>query len=162
MNIFILDPNPETAAKYHCDKHVVKMILESAQILCTNAHYVGYDGSIPYKATHQNHPATVWARESRDNFQWLTRLMVALHHEWTVRYNHKDRIHKSFQKIFTELNIPKVIERLPNIGLTPFKPVMPDEYIVPGDPVESYRNYYKKGKADILKYTNTKKPEWIQ
>ena len=34
MNIFALAKSPEVSAQMACDKHVVKMILESAQMLC--------------------------------------------------------------------------------------------------------------------------------
>ena len=58
MNIFILDKDPKTAAEYHCDKHVLKMILETAQMLCTAHWETG--GQAPYRATHKNHPCTKW------------------------------------------------------------------------------------------------------
>lgn len=64
MNIFVLDYNPKLAAQYHCDKHVVKMILESTQIVCSVANELGIE--TPYETTHYNHPCTVWARESRN------------------------------------------------------------------------------------------------
>ena len=72
MNIFYLDSDPYVAAKMHCDKHVVKMILESAQMLST-AHRV-LDGDEYaderglYKMAHKNHPSTIWVRTSTDNY----------------------------------------------------------------------------------------------
>ena len=70
MNIFVLDKNPTKAANMLCDKHVVKMIVETAQMLCTTAHVNGHL-SVPYKATHKNHPCTLWSNESSANWDWL-------------------------------------------------------------------------------------------
>ena len=72
MNIFVLDDDPKTCAMYHCDKHVVKMILETAQMICTTHHLIGsYDYDIPYKSTHINHPCNRWLRDSVENYNWL-------------------------------------------------------------------------------------------
>ena len=69
MNIFYLDRNPILAADKQCDRHVVKMILETAQLLST-AHYE-LDGESPaYKPTHKNHPSAVWVRKSLDHYLW--------------------------------------------------------------------------------------------
>lgn len=84
MNIFVLDLDPVQAAKWHTDRHCVKMILESAQLLCSVFHMQGIDA--PYKLTHKNHPCAVWARESYSNFIWLLNLFEALCEEYTVRY----------------------------------------------------------------------------
>ena len=65
MNIFMLHQEPQIAAQYHCDKHVVKMILESAQLLCTALNEAGVP--MPYRVTHKNHPCSIWVRESRAN-----------------------------------------------------------------------------------------------
>ena len=69
MNIFILDKDPKTAAEYHCDKHVIKMILETAQMLCTAHWETG--SQAPYRATHKNHPCTKWTRLNTSNYKWL-------------------------------------------------------------------------------------------
>ena len=78
MNIFYLSNDPEKAAKMMYNKHVVKMILETAQLLCT-AHIVheGNNANVPYKATHKNHPSAIWARQSADNYEWLYFHMLA-------------------------------------------------------------------------------------
>ena len=65
MNIFVLDNDPFKAAEYQCDKHVVKMVLETAQLLCS-AHETA-----PYKRTHYNHPCAIWTRSSLSNYMWL-------------------------------------------------------------------------------------------
>ena len=107
MNVFYLDRDPVTAAKMHCDKHVVKMIIEYAQLMST-AHRV-LDGEmyygltkngrkikrwklnsnmedILYKASHINHPSAIWARQSNNNYNWLYCLFTALCDEYTHRY----------------------------------------------------------------------------
>ena len=76
MNLFYLDRDPVEAARMQCDRHVVKMILETAQMLST-AH-IELDGKqVAYKATHKNHPSTVWVRSSSLAYNWTWR---HLHH----------------------------------------------------------------------------------
>ena len=133
MNIFVLDTNPKLCAQYHCDKHVVKMILESAQMLSTANRGVGLDEG--YKATHVNHPCNKWLRESLANWYWLRDLTYELHTEWKYRYGHPEsKTHKSFD-VVCNLSVPN----LPDIEMTDFALAMPDEYKT-NDPVESYRN----------------------
>ena len=98
MNIFMLDLDPKKAAEYHCDKHVVKMILESAQILYC-AHWVLNPSRVPefaYKKTHPNHPSCIWVRESIENYEWLCQLAIELCKEYTFRY---EKIHKTQKHI---------------------------------------------------------------
>lgn len=151
MNIFILDEDIATCARYHNDKHVVKMILESAQMLCTTLHESG--GDAPYRSTHKNHPCTIWARQSLSNWRWLRDLALALNEEFKYRYD-KSTDHKSatIVKSLPEPNIP-------DIGLTPFAQAMPDEYKT-ADAVEAYRNYYKGEKAEIAQWKKRQKPDW--
>ena len=92
MNIFYLHSNPVEAARLQYNKHVVKMILESAQMLCTAHHCYGdrdQKENVPYKQAHLNHPSTIWARKSRSTYMWLYEHMLALGHEYTRRYNRK-------------------------------------------------------------------------
>ena len=96
MNIFYLHQDPHEAAKLQYNKHVVKMILESAQMLCTAHHCVmGDDADVPYKMAHKNHPSTIWARRSADNYTWLYHHFVALSKEYTKRYGKE---HLSYTK----------------------------------------------------------------
>ncbi|HAW80963.1 MAG TPA: hypothetical protein DCX27_15355, partial [Balneola sp.] len=88
MNIFVLDKNPNEAARQACDKHVVKMILESAQMLCS----VHPEGTAPYKRSFYNHPCTKWVRETDKNYDWLVDHALALCSEYTKRYG---KTHKS-------------------------------------------------------------------
>lgn len=157
MNIFVLDTTPKEAAKAHCDKHVVKMILESAQMLCTVAHTLNVEG-VPYKSTHLNHPCTVWARKSKQNYLWLVELFNELHNEWQYRYNHSHN-HKSVDKLQC-LDMYSIANSLPDIGLTPFAQAMPDTYRN-DDAIIAYRNYYLGDKAELLQYTKRNKPNWI-
>ena len=152
MNIFVLHEDPIKAAEAHYDTHVIKMILESAQILCTVHHLLG--GTAPYKPTHKNHPCTVWARQSLHNYLWLSYLAFGLNEEYKRRFNHTED-HKSFTVI---KNLPMPV--LPIIGLTDFAMAMPMEF-VKDNAIESYRDYYAYGKSHLLKYTNTDKPDWL-
>jgi hypothetical protein len=150
MNIFVLDYDPATSAFMHCDKHVVKMILESAQMICTT-HHLTSNGMyyIPYRPVHKNHPCTVWVRESLSNYEWLMSLTYWLNFEYRYRFNRKVN-HKSYDAI---ISLPK-----PNIkdkGLTPFALAMPDECKM-NDAVDSYINYYNTHKSHLLMYTKRK------
>ena len=152
MNIFVLDKEVEKCAEYHCDKHVIKMILESAQMLSAVVRLNGHD--IGYKLTHKNHPCTIWARESLSNYNWLVRLTRLLNYEYRYRYD-KDVNHKSYDLVKT-LPIPD----LPDIGLTPFAQAMPDQY-KNKNAVKAYRDYYINEKSSFLTWTKRKKPKWI-
>ena len=152
MNIFILDKEVEKCAEYHCDKHVIKMILESAQMLSAVVRLNGHD--VGYKLTHKNHPCTIWARESLSNYNWLVRLTRLLNYEYRYRYD-KDINHKSYDLVKT-LPIPD----LPDIGLTPFAQAMPEQY-KNKNAVKAYRDYYINEKSSFLTWTKRKKPKWI-
>ena len=102
MNIFVLDKNPRDAARMHCDKHVPKMILETAQMLST-AHHV-YDtpqAPLVYKKAHLNHPCTIWVRESVDNYSWAFELFRELNNEFVRRRGKK---HLSWVKLKEHLS----------------------------------------------------------
>jgi len=155
MNIFVLDTDVIRCAQAHVDKHCVKMILESTQLL-NNALIASDDSYVPsYKQTHKNHPASLWASKSRDNFDWLNRLALALCSEYTYRYG---KVHKC-QSLITSFPISSAIVRIPELGLTPFALCMPDQYKV-NDAVESYRNYYRGDKAYIAKWSKRSQPDW--
>ena len=154
MNIFILDDTPKRCAQQHCDKHVVKMILETAQILST-AHVIIDDNQIGYKPTHINHPCTQWCCESRDNYDWLFELFEELCLEYKYRYG---REHLSWIKYKNVLGEPP--ENIRWIGQTDFVQAMPDTY-KNSDPIQAYRNYYVNEKSNLLQYTRRLTPEWI-
>lgn len=146
MNIFILSTNPTEAAQMQCDKHVVKMVLETAQILST------VTGG-PYKPTHQNHPCVLWAKQNRTNFNWLVRHGLALCDEYTARYKKQ---HKS-QAVINEIARTFDQTKLP-VGISPFVQCMPDQY-KHADPVVAYRQYYHS-KADFATWKYSPVPYW--
>lgn len=156
MNIFVLDTDPVKAAESQCDKHVVKMVLETAQLL-SSAHWL-HGSSAPYKATHLSHPCTKWVSSSRENYLWLCRHGLALCAEYTVRYN---KVHKT-EAVIRTLAV-QVPANMPSKGLTPFViAINKDTYgscIIPGDPVSSYRNYYKTAKKSFAKWKRNE-PDW--
>ena len=151
MNIFVLHTDPKIAAQMMCDKHVVKMIVESNQMLSTVARKYGHEA--PYRSTHANHPCTLWAGESVQNWQWLVDHSAALCEEYTRRYH---RVHKSqaVSEWAKSLNI-----HLPPTGLTPFCLAMPNAY-KHKDPVRSYRAYYIGEKARFAKWKTGNIPSW--
>lgn len=158
MNLFVLDLDPTRAAQYHCDKHVVKMVLETAQILCTVHHQLDKSPSpLLYKATHKAHPCVVWAATNRANYKWTYQLFCALAAEYQHRYG---RVHISFEKLQDALQwfpseLPTAKRR------TPFAQAMPDRYRRPGEPVVAYRSYYAGEKQRMLKYTRRQPPDWL-
>lgn len=151
MNIFVLDTDPKIAASYHCDKHVLKMILESAQMLCTALHLFDVP-NVPYRKTHENHPCSVWARSTRDNYLWLCSLGLALCEEYTERYG---KTHKTQAVIEWCLAHSHCI---PAGDKTPHPQCMPDKY-VQTNVVSAYRAYYKEEKVSIAKW-RIKTPSW--
>jgi hypothetical protein len=154
MNIFFLDNNVKKCAEYHCDKHVVKMILESAQLLCGVHHAIGSQLPIPYKLSHINHPCSIWARESLSNYLLLCELATQLCEEYTFRYG---KVHKSKQVIdWCLINKPVIND----IGVTKQPQAMPDEYKVKNDVIQSYRNYYVGAKKSFAKWKNRETPYW--
>jgi hypothetical protein len=178
MNIFYVDSDAEVAARNMVDRHVVKMILETAQLLST-AHrvidgeeYVGQSQSgrkakrwrlsgnadaIMYAATHINHPSAVWVRENSANYNWLYDHLLALGREYTYRYG---RTHLTIDKLKDILkDAPENIEQS-NV-MTKMPSCMDKQYIVSLDPIINYRNYYNYGKTDLLRWSNRPPPQWI-
>lgn len=177
MNIFYLDNNTTKCAEMHVDKHCVKMILEYAQLLST-AHRVidgveyldtssgrkmkrwklgtSYD-DILYKATHINHPSAIWARQSRDNYMWLRSLLYRLCKEYTYRYGKVHKVESSglYEALsYAPINIKTGVFTEPT-------PAMPDEYIVKGDSIQSYHNYYNGAKVKLFSWKNRSVPRFI-
>ncbi len=153
MNIFVLDHDIPTCARYHADQHVVKMILESAQMLCTVVNLSG--GKAAYRSTHTRHPCTVWAARSRSNWIWLRRLALALNGEYRYRFRAASD-HES-ARVIRGLSVPGIADH----GLTEFAQAMPDGYRVPGNPVEAYRRFYIGEKSRFAKWTRRKPPKWF-
>jgi len=154
MNIFVLDERPFVSAQMMCDRHVVKMIVESAQLLCSVYWMNGIEA--PYKLTHKNHPCAIWVSESRINFAWLYAHLAGLLMEYKSRYG-KD--HKTEEVYNWILNNPS--DFLENKGLTKFVQCMPEQYRIEGDAVTAYRNYYIGEKSSFATWKNGNVPEWF-
>ena len=160
MNIFYLDADPILAAQQQCDKHVVKMILETAQLLSTAHRELdgdAYADSVGlYKATHKNHPSAVWVRECVANYHWAHVHLTALCAEYTRRY---DKTHKT-QRLLAPLAVmPSAISS--KDAITDVPQCMPDDYKC-SDSVAAYRAYYQQEKLSQpwAKYAYTEAPAW--
>lgn len=153
MNIFYLHKSPELSAQAMHNKHIVKMILESAQMLCTAHHELDGEkvcSNSLYKSTHKNHPSAKWVRESKQNYSWLYQHMLALGFEYTKRYG---KLHKSIKTLSnTLINFPK---NLPYGKFTQPPQAMPDEY-KHEDSTIAYRKYYLsekiKNQEDLIRF----------
>jgi hypothetical protein len=161
MNLFYLHSDPRLAAEAHLDKHCVKMILETAQLLST-AHRVinperipHYDSVGLYKTTHKNHPSAVWVRSGVDQYRWAHDLLYYLLQEYHYRYG---KIHA------TDRLRPHLLDAPPDIDWeapwTDPPQCMPDDVKVPDNTVEAYKRYYAKYKKDMARWTIRPEPEW--
>lgn len=177
MNIFYLHSDSKLCAQQHVDKHVVKMIVEYAQLLST-AHRL-LDGvetlgvsaaghavkrwqlpderdALLYHATHKQHPSAVWTRASLANYQWLYALFAGLLDEYRFRYG----------KIHATARLSSALQTAPshslNVAFTQPTPAMPVEYQVLGDSVQSYRHYYQGVKRHLFAWKNRSTPDWIR
>lgn len=141
MNIFVLNTDTKKCAELHKNKHIVKMPLETAQLLC-GVHWMT-DNEAPYRLTHKNHPCSIWARECIENYNWLIQLGYELCSEYTNRYGKR---HKCLDIIeWCNEHQPT----LPTFGkMTDFALAMPDDCKI-GNAVDSYNEYYRKYKSHI-------------
>ena len=152
MNIFVLSDNPIRAAYMQHNKHVVKMVLESTQMLCSAFEP---EHNPPYKRAFFNHPCTIWARTSKENYEWLLLHAIALSAEYNYRYG---KVHKCLKVIsWCNSNYQSLID-FPQKGITKHATAMPDQYKT-DDAVESYINYYLGEKLTNAKWTRRKKPD---
>jgi hypothetical protein len=153
MNIFVLDYDPVKAAQMQCDKHVVKMPLETAQVLCT----AFPKGKAPYKLTHFNHPCSIWCRESRENYNWLIEHGLALCDEYTYRYG---KNHKSREVIlWCEKNMNSI--HFKKDRKTHFVLCFDNKFKI-GNAVQSYRYYYNQEKQKITQWNKSRsRPRWF-
>lgn len=165
MNIFYLDSDPKICAQYHCDKHVVKMIVETAQILSTVHHiHKSYLAPKLYKPTHINHPCVKWTAQSIHNYYFLDYLFNELLNEYTYRYS---KIHACEEKARYLSSIPTSMPL--GDGFTPPPQCMPQEYQekpsfysdAKDDTIRAYQRYYIGEKSKFAKWTIRSEPEWF-
>lgn len=154
MNIFAVDQDPEISARMLCDRHCIKMILESAQMLCT-AH-ANTELTPPYKPSFANHPCTIWVRASIPNYLWLCKHAKAMCDEYTVRYGRRHKTEDVIDWCMT--NVPAINNAN---AISAFALAMPDEYKDQQDPVESYRRYYVFAKSRFAYWKDGKVPQWF-
>lgn len=164
MNIFALHENSTIAAQMHCDKHVVKMIVEHSQILCTALELNGVDKQyLPYRPCFHHHPSTKWAAYSLENYLWTLHCTMALCDEYTYRYGKE---HKTRQVVVTCAELVKSVT-FQNTGRTEFaraikKDVYPqllDTDLYPTS-VQAYRAYYLIDKQRFARWTRRSAPDW--
>lgn len=157
MNIFYLHHNTKKCAQWHCDKHVVKMILESAQMLST-AHRVvdESDDDTLYQTTHVKHPSTQWVMKSTGNYKWLFCLFANLCSEYRHRYR---KVHLTETKLLDRLR--ECPRRMKDYGFVPPPQAMPDD-VKHSDTITAYRHYYRKHKAHIHQYTKREVPSFLR
>lgn len=189
MNIFALHPNPRKAARWHVDKHVVKMLLETCQLLYT-AHWILFypelekhksaikfskeqkqlevpeymwyapdcatTGEATYRPCHPTHPCSRWTRECSGNYLWLAELGMELAREFRFRFRKVHSCEKHIQWLYD--NLPLTIPMSPRNG---FAIAMDQDYRISKNPIICYRNYYRKGKTALIKYTGRHAPHWL-
>jgi hypothetical protein len=178
MNVFYLDPDPAICARYHNDRHVVKMIVEYAQILSTAQRVL--DGvctiekrekngkvrrikrwntgdsrdNVLYLATHVQHPSAIWARWSKETYMHLVAMLECLLNEYTLRYG---RVHKT-QSLLPILKVPP--KKHHEVGFVEPFLAMPLKYQKPSA-LESYRAYYANEKTNGATWKIHGEPDWI-
>lgn len=152
MNIFILSTNPVAAARMQCDQHVVKMPLETAQMLCT----AFPNGYAPYKHTHYKHPCNIWLRKAKENYLWLIEHGFALCDEYQYRYQKEHSSRKVIQWCKDHMNEITFEQK----NRTPFAVAMDDEFKMK-TATASYRNFYVNAKSRFARWEkNRKAPAW--
>ena len=194
MNIFALSKCPHESARQMLNYHIVKMPTETCQMLHTNIVYMQFvnaHGKEPtlreLKAFHKasksklmkpsmlNHPSTIWARQSFDNFMWLFEHGLALCEEHKIRYPKEDEKgniieHGSYHRLLQcNSHTDLVIDfQFNEDSLTPVSIAMDDRYRIKNTfddewefVIQSYRHYYLEGKWDIAEWKNNRRPDWF-
>lgn len=176
MNIFFLDPDPRKCAEYHCDRHVIKMVTEYAQLLsmalwkldfehAKYLHSVNQIMNAPQEITgkkrgqsHYVHPCALWVQHSRVNYDWLRVMAIELGNEYFYRYGYL--IHKHHSSLTRVLMHLASTDKLPDRGFTSPPLAMPEEYMQE-DAVAAYRELYGFEKVHFATYTRRKMPNWL-
>ena len=177
MNLFYLSKDPTECATLHCDKHVVKMIIEYAQLMST-AHRMldgeEYEGRTKlnrrirrwkhpdetmeetlYKASHINHPTAIWVRESVEHYQHLLALWRQLCFEYTYRYG---KVHETYRKLCVILS--DVPNNIPKNGFREPPQCMPED-VKSESVIEAYHKYYAVYKKDFARWTARPIPSFM-
>ena len=177
MNIFFLSHDREVAARAHCDKHVIKMLLESTQLLWTAQHVAYEPAPVPdldtapttissagcqhgYLPTHRNHPCAIWTRATIGNYRWLIALARALADEYHYRWPERTRPHACEAHItWLAAHEPP----LPARPLTMPPTAMPPEYRISSSPTACYKAFYAGSKRarGLTVYTRREPPAWL-
>jgi len=179
MNIFVLDLDPKKAARDHCDNHIVKMVLEGAQIL-GSTHWISNgvikkkeilslekpeeiwkkfprmdeSGKVkPYGIGFANHPSSKWSRYCIENWQWLVDLCIEMTYEHERRWGKITTMRKVIEWFAS--NPPQLLS---NGKISAFYQAVPD-HIKGDDPVHAYRLYYAGWKEYFAKWKKGE-PDW--
>jgi hypothetical protein len=176
MNIFWLSKSLRRCARYYCNKHCIKIILEITQVLFCAHHVISAvsvdtgeywapilpSGARPYRKTHANHPVSVWARARLGNYRMACRMGLELCREYTYRYGGKVHKCESLLRALNERPPPAIsIDTVPSIPPL----CMPDQYKTEcnsfDDVVRAYRKYYINEKRALLQYVKRPAPKWL-
>jgi hypothetical protein len=186
MNIFFLSSDPVKAAQMHADKHVVKMLLESTQLLWTAHHVAAADAGVAipeietapptatgrtggYRPTHRNHPCAIWVRASVANYRWLVALASSLADEYHYRYPtrreaHACEVHVAWLRDHLPVSFAAAEEKeKTSKQMTMPALAMPVEFKISPNPVTCYRAFYvgSKKARGIIRYTRRDAPAWL-
>lgn len=161
MNIFVLSKDPWEAAEMQCDKHVVKMPLETAQMLSTAHHVIGtgIDKDKIYGKTHVDHPCSEWVRGNSANYKWALEHFKALLNEFEKRYGKKHSCEDLLPYLseLPDFSEESVVEEISSFALA-----LPEKY-ESEDAVEAYRSYYKGEKCDFAEWKKIdNRPGWFE
>ena len=174
MNIFVLDSDPRVAAQHMCNKHVVKMIVESCQLMSTAHHVLDgqhisrtakngrkfgtYEHTRPgfkfLRCTMINHPCTIWTRSSKQAYYWLWEHTQELLKVYRSRY---DKVHSYDDMV--QYSLVHAPTKISDCRMSPFPQAMPDKY-KHKDAVTAYRAYYINEKRRFAKWPDGKIPKW--
>ena len=175
MNIFCVDRDPIKAARMLPDRHVTKMILESAQMLSIvySKHYwdigevMKKDGT-PFKTekgAFKNHPCTQWASQSVENCAWLIHHSMGLLDEYHLRYN---KMHGLTNSLFNAKRLFQLETRRSILswkGVEAFARAMPEEWKFNDsiDDVTAYQQYVNSKPWVYYNYLRIpdRRPDWI-
>ena len=143
----------------HGNRHVIKMILETCQLLCGVYHTTSPGVEVPYKLTHKNHPCALWARTSLQHYDWLMHLGFELCREYTHRYG---KVHASNAVLLHLRGLPS--PNIPSLGFAPPPQAMPEVYYrhPNSSSIEAYRLYYRQEKRHLFAWKRRDVPEFIK